>query len=95
LRFSLPCTSTARRTGFTADLKAIRSLSAAEKRVHLVGGRLARVCEQVRVEIGVVAIRECPTISITTRGSTPCANRSDAAVWRRSWNRFRGIFPSS
>lgn len=38
----------------------------------------------------VMAMVEWPSVSMTTRGWTPCASRSAAAVWRRSWKRRRG-----
>jgi len=35
-------------------------------------------------------IWECPSCSMITRMLAPWASRSEAHVWRRSWNRMRG-----
>lgn len=38
----------------------------------------------------VMAMWECPRISITTRGDTPCTRSNVAQEWRKSWNRRCG-----
>jgi len=38
----------------------------------------------------VMPICECPSVSITTRGETPCASSCEAQAWRKSWNHWRG-----
>jgi hypothetical protein len=61
-----------------------------ERLFQSLRGLLLHIGQDVRVDVQVMLIEECPSISETTLAFTSRPSSSVAHVWRRSWKRISG-----